>query len=66
MLTQPNQTFETRWAMFLAKHNIAFLASDHATKLFPKMFPDSEIAEQFSCGRTKSNAIIKRHLPHIF
>lgn len=56
---------ETRWATFIAKHNIAFLASDHATKLFPKMFPDSEIAKKFSCGRTKTTAIIKEALaPH--
>ena len=56
---------ETRWATFTAKHNIAFLASDHATMLFHKMFPDSEIARKFSCGRTKTTAIVKEALaPH--
>ncbi len=56
---------EARWATFVAKHNIAFLASDHATKLFHNMFPDSEIAKKFSCGRTKTTAIIKEALaPH--
>ncbi len=35
---------ETRWATFVAKHNLAFLSSDHATRLFKVMFPDSEIA----------------------
>ena len=56
---------EARWATFIAKHNIAFLASDHATKLFRKMFPDSEIAKKFSCGRTKTTAIVKEALaPH--
>ena len=55
---------ETRWAMFVSKHNIAFLTSDHATKLFAKMFPDSEVA-RFACGRTKTTAIIKEALaPH--
>ena len=49
---------EIRWATFVSKHNIAFLASDHATKLFTKMFPDSEIAKQFACGRTKTTAIL--------
>ena len=44
---------EALWSMFVAKHNLAFLTSDHANKLFPKMFPDSEIAKQFFCGRTK-------------
>ena len=56
---------ETRWATFTAKHNIAFLVSDHATKLFHKMFPDSEIARKFSCGRTKTTSIVKDALaPH--
>ena len=58
-------TSEALWAMFVAKHNIPFLTSDHANKLFPKMFPDSELAKQFSCGRTKPTAIVKQALaPH--
>ena len=57
---------EALWAMFVAKYNISFLVSDHANKVFPKMFPDSELAKQFSCGRTKTTAIIKEALaPHI-
>lgn len=56
---------ETRWSVFVAKHNLAFLTSDHATKLFSLMFPDSQIARKFSCGRTKTTAIIKEVLaPH--
>ena len=55
---------ETRWAMFVAKHNLAFLCSDRATKLFPKMFPDSEIVKKFACGRTKTTAIVKSALSH--
>ena len=56
---------ETRWATFVAKHNLAFLSSDHATKLFKVMFPDSEIAKTFSCGRTKTIGIVKVGLsPH--
>ena len=51
--------------MFVSKHNLAFLASDHATKLFSKMFPDSEIAKRFACGRTKTTVIVKEALsPH--
>ena len=53
---------EALWAMFVAKHNLPFLTSDHANKLFPKMFPDSELAKQFSCGRTKTTAIVKEGL----
>lgn len=52
-------------ASFRDFHNIAFLASDHATKLFHKMFPDTEIAKKISCGRTKTTAIVKEALaPH--
>lgn len=51
---------ETVFANFLAEHNLPFSVSDHFTKLCKKMFPDSKIAENFSCGRTKSTQIIKR------
>ncbi len=27
-----------------------------ATKLFPKMFPDTGVAKKFACGRTKTAA----------
>jgi hypothetical protein len=48
----------------VASH-ISFQSSDHATKLFHRMFPDSEIAKKFSCGHTKTVAIIKEALtPH--
>lgn len=53
---------ETRWALFVAHHNLAFLSSDHATKLFPKMFGDSKLAKNFGCSRTKCTAIIKEAL----
>ena len=56
---------EVRWATFVSKHNLAFLSSDHATKLFKVMFPDTEIAKRFSCARTKTTAIVKVGLaPH--
>ena len=43
-----NQAIEAkvRWATFVAKHNISFLSSDHAIKLFNKMFLASEIAKE--------------------
>ena len=49
----------------MAKHNLAFETSNHATKLFHRMFPDSEIAKRFACGHSKTAAIIKEALaPH--
>ena len=56
---------EARWSLFVAKHNLAFLSSDHASKLFAQMFPDSDIASKFACARTKCTAIVKEALaPH--
>jgi hypothetical protein len=63
--SQKTISAEARWALFIAKHNVAFLSSDHATHLFRKMFPDSEIASKFGCGRTNTTAIVKEALaPH--
>ena len=53
-------------ATFVAKHNLAFLASDHANKLFRTMFPDSEVAKKFLCARTKTTAIVKQALAPYF
>ena len=53
---------ETRWALFVAHHNIAFLASNHATRLFNKMFGDLKAAKNFACSRTKCTAITKEAL----
>jgi len=50
---------------FIAKHNIAFLFSDRAIKLFHNMLPNSEIAKKFLCGGTNTIAVIKEALaPH--
>ena len=56
---------ESLWCKFVAQHNLSFQNSDHATKLFHRMFPDSEIARKFSCGHTKTAAIVTNALaPH--
>ena len=53
------------WSTFVAKHNLAFQTSKHATKLFHRMFPGSEIAKTFACGHSKTVAISKEALaPH--
>jgi len=43
---------------FLVEHNCPLSVSDHASKLFKKMFPDSKIAEQYGCARTKTTAVV--------
>ena len=56
---------EALWTTFVAKHNLAFETSNHATKLFHRIFPDSEIAKKFACGHSKTVAIVKEALaPH--
>ena len=59
---RPQTEAESLWSQFVSKHNLLFLSSDHATKLFCRMFPDSEKAKKFSCGHTKTAAIIKHAL----
>ena len=49
---------ELYFTTFISEHNIPFLAADHFTKLCKVMFPESKVAEGFSCGRTKTTAIV--------
>ena len=50
---------------FLIEHNLPISTSDHMGPLFGAMFPDSEIAKNYGCGRTKTSAIINKALgPH--
>ena len=59
-------TAELYFSTFIAEHNLPFLAADHFTKLCKVMFPDSKIAEGFSCGRTKTTAIVTHALAPTF
>ena len=47
--------------MLTAKDNLPFKLVI-GTKLFTKMFPDSVIAKQFACSRTKCTAIVREAL----
>ena len=49
---------ELYFSLFVAEHNLSFSTANHFTKLCKKMFPDSRIASQFSCARTKVRSII--------
>lgn len=48
---------EVLFTSFLIEHNIPLAAADHAGPLFKRMFPDSKIASQYGCARTKITAI---------
>ena len=49
---------DVKMTQFIAMHNLPFSAADHLSELLPSMFPDSKIAADFSCKRTKAKAII--------
>ena len=53
---------EIYFAKFVAEHNLPFLVADHFSHLAKVMFPDSKIAEAYSCARTKTTAIITHAL----
>ena len=50
---------EVMFTAFLGEHNVPLAASDHAGNLFRSMFPNNDIAEAYSCARTKTAAIVK-------
>ena len=43
---------------FIAHHNFSLLAAERLSLLYGKMFPDSKIAKNFKCSRTKSTCIL--------
>jgi hypothetical protein len=49
---------ELKFAYMLAEHNLPMLLSDHASRLFSGMFPDSQIAKSYKSARTKTTALI--------
>lgn len=55
-------TAELYFTSIVVEHNLSFASSDHFTKLSKVMFPDSQIAKNFSCGRTKTKAIVTHAL----
>ena len=57
-LDEQTRVSEAMWGALLADHNVSFNTTDHASKMFNKMFPDSRIAALFKCLRTKINYTI--------
>lgn len=52
------QRAESLFVQFVAEHNLPFRVGDHFTKLVKVMFPDSSIAKQFHCSRTKTSVLV--------
>lgn len=46
-------------AVHVAEHNLSFNYMEHANKFYPHMFPDSDIASNLHCSRTKTTELIK-------
>ena len=53
---------ELCFARFVVEHNMPFAVADHFNCLVPVMFPDSKIAAEFACARTKIAALITHAL----
>ena len=51
------QRAEALFVQFVVEHNLPFRVGDHFTTLVKSMFPDSEIAKQFQCSRTKTSVL---------
>lgn len=49
---------ELLFTSFLVEHNLPLAVADHAKDLFKAMFTDSNIAKKFTCGRTKTSALV--------
>ena len=50
---------EAQFVQFVVEHNLSFRCGDHLTKLVKSMFPDSNIARQFQCSRTKTSVLVR-------
>lgn len=53
-------------AMALVGSNLPFAAADTFNSLFKSIFPDSEIAKEYSSGRTKTTCIVNGALKPFF
>ena len=57
-LSEQVMVAELYFTCFIVEHNLPFASSDHFTNLCKVMFPDSQIAQRYACGRTKTKAIV--------
>ena len=57
-LDQKVSKVEILFSGFLVEHNLPLATPDHTSKLFESMFPDSKIANKYSCGSTKTPHIL--------
>ncbi|XP_067214564.1 zinc finger protein 862-like isoform X3 [Linepithema humile] len=53
---------ELKLCMFLSEHNLPFRILQHLPKLIQSVCPDSNIAKEIKCSRTKGTQILKEHV----
>lgn len=49
---------ELKFTGFLAEHNLPLAAADHLGSLIRGCFPDSKIAQSYTCARTKASCLL--------
>ena len=54
----PSIEAEAKMALMIIQHNTFFNLSDHMTQFIRSEFKDSKAGANFSCGRTKTAAIV--------
>ena len=57
---------EIMWSIKSVMAHFSFSASADIGDLFKKMFPDSEIASKFACGKTKMNCLLCFGITYFF
>lgn len=58
-LSETVKASELRIAAFIAEHDLPFTVAEHLPKFIQAVCPDSEIARNLKCGRTKATAVVK-------
>ena len=53
---------ELYFTRFVVEHNLPFAVADHFSDLCSVMFPDSKVATELSCARTKTTALVTHAL----
>ena len=51
---------EVKHTKFFTQHNIPFAVANHFLLIYQELFPDSKIATNFKCSRTKTICIMKQ------
>ena len=49
---------EILWCLNMVNQHLSYNSCSHVSELFSAMFPDSEVAQKFSMGKTKSRYMI--------